>query len=135
MGNARRVTTTLDGSSDSLTLASVFQAFDQLRQRLSFQTHGVAGAFTGFTTLSTHAELLTDRRAPSRILVSATVTDESARTTRVEYQASFGRETCVGWGTWVIVRGSGVTVHPTGCRYAGSTSSADVNKRITEVDP
>ena len=133
MGDARCVTTALDRSSESLTLATIFAAFDRLRQQLSYQTHGVAGAFTGFTTLNTQAELLTDPRAPSQILLSATVTGESARSTRVEYKASFNRETCSGWTTWVIVQGSGVTIHPTADLCDAPGGDADTNKLLARV--
>lgn len=112
MGNPPRVAATLDRSSETLTLASVFQAFDRLRQQLSFEMYGTAGVFTGFTSLNTYGELLTHPETPTQIALTATVCGQSARSTRVEYEASFRRKAGSKWTTWVIARGTGVTIHP-----------------------
>ena len=113
MGHADSVTSILERSAEGFSLASVFREFDRLRQQLSLRSHGVPGVFTGFTMLNTDETLLRDPRTPDRITVSARVVGEAARSTRVEYRASFTREQCAGWTTMVVAHGSGVTVHPT----------------------
>lgn len=108
----RQLVTTLSTTSETITFGTVFLAFDRLRRQLAVEMHGDAGAFTGFTQLTTHADALRAQDLPGEISVSATVTGESSRSTRVEYVAFYSCPTETGGFTNVVAQGTGVTVHP-----------------------